>query len=492
MNYVNDKKLHSVFLTKSGNTSFAVSKGNKVLMSILNKTLKTMQTSKLSGAVSMYEDSLRKVTLANFIKDNILVVTSVFVSIFALILILILGLLKKARRAEEKAKEAQVQAENANMAKSTFLFNMSHDIRTPMNAILGFTALAEKNSDNHQLVKEYLGKIQTSGMGLLSILDKVLELSRIESGKTTLEETPQEAGKVFDACMVMMNPEIERKHHTVTATKEISYPYIYFDASRVTEIILNVLSNAIKYTGDGGTIHCALTQSPHPREGWIYQELSITDSGIGMSEEFQKHIFENFARERSTTLSGVQGTGLGMGIVKKLVDLMEGTIEIRSKIGEGSTVLIRIPMRIATFEDTQPKHSTEADQKKERLSGKRILLAEDNDLNAEIAIALLEEEGMKVDRVMDGVQCVERVERCPDEYYSMILMDIQMPVLDGYQSAIKIRGLQDRAKAGIPIIAMTANAFSEDKARAIEAGMNDHVAKPIDMDVLIATMLKYL
>ncbi len=490
-NYLDNNKLRSVFLTQPEEVSFAVNLGSTELLSILNKTLEAMQSSMLTGALSMYDNALKKVSLMDFIKDNLLVVTTIFISLFLLILIIILRLLRKAKIAEAKAREAQVQAENANAAKSTFLFNMSHDIRTPMNAILGFTTLAEKNPNDHQLVKDYLGKIQTSGQGLLSILDKVLELSRIESGKTMLEETPQEAGTAFDACLVMMNPEIEKKHHTIIATKEIQYPYIYFDTSRVTEIMLNILSNAIKYTADGGRIECVLKQSPHPDPGWVYHEFSVTDNGIGISKEFQKHIFENFTRERSSTLSGVQGTGLGMGIVKKLVDLMDGTIEIRSKLGEGSTVSVRTPMRIASFEDTQPKHSTESNAK-ERLLGKRILLAEDNDLNAEIAMELLGEEGVQVDRAIDGVHCVEKIEQCPDGYYSMILMDIQMPNLDGYQTTQKIRKLQDKAKANIPIVAMTANAFSEDKAKALDAGMNDHVAKPIDMNILIETMLKYL
>ena len=414
-----------------------------------------------------------------------------YITVLLLALFIILGLLKKARNAEAKAKEAMRQAENANAAKSNFLFNMSHDIRTPMNAILGFTTLVERNLDNPQLVKDYLYKIRVSGQGMLSILDNVLELSRIESGKIMLEETPQMSGKVFDTCVVMMNSEIENKHHTVTSEKQIQYPYVYMDATRITEIILNILSNAIKYTAEGGVIRCVLKQAPHPKEGWIYQELSVTDNGIGMSEEFQKHIFDMFSREQSSTVSGVQGTGLGLGIVKKLVDLMDGTIEVSSRLGEGSTVSVRIPMRIASLEDTRPKHSTVLSDK-ERLRGKHILLAEDNDLNAEIAIALLTEEGLKVDRAIDGVQCVEKIERCEAGYYALILMDVQMPSLDGYQATEKIRRLQDKKKANIPIIAMTANAFSEDRARALEAGMNDHVAKPIDMDLLVSTVLKYL
>ena len=388
-------------------------------------------------------------------------------------------------------KEAADRADSANKAKSTFLFNMSHDIRTPMNAILGFAELAGKNTGDPQLLTDYLNKIQISGKGLLSILDKILEISRIEAGKTVLEESPQEAGKVLESCVVMMNPEIEKKHLTVTVEKEIQNPYVYFDAARITEIILNIFSNAVKYTADGGRINCKLMQFPHPDESWIYQELSIQDNGIGMSEEFQKHVFDLFAREHSTTTSGIPGSGLGMGITKKLVDLMNGTIMINSKVGEGTAVVVRIPVRIATLEDTLPKHS-KVFAEKERLQGKHILLAEDNDLNAEIAITLLEEEGLKVDRANDGVECVKKLEYSAPGYYDLILMDIQMPSMNGYQATEKIRKLSDKKKAGIPIVAMTANAFSEDKAKAIASGMNDHVAKPIDMDILVATMLKYI
>lgn len=360
-----------------------------------------------------------------------------------------------------------------------------------MNAILGFTALAEKNPEDTEQVKAYLQKIQTSGQGMLDILDNVLELSRIEAGKTSLEETPQAIEKVFDTCMVMMSSDIEKKHHHLTTEKRILCPYVYFDSTRLTEIVLNILSNAIKYTADGGQIHCALIQSPNPKEGWVDQEISIADNGIGMSEEFQKRIFETFSRERSTTASGIQGTGLGMGIVKRLVDLMGGTIRVDSKLGEGSTITVKIPLRVASFEETQPKRATTASDKA-KLRGKRIILAEDNELNAEIAVALLEEEGLLVDRVADGVACIEKIERHEAGYYALILMDVQMPSLDGYQATEKIRNLEDREKAQIPIIAMTANAFAEDKAKALEVGMNDHVAKPIDMDVLTGTLLKYL
>ena len=488
--YLKDTKFQTVRLGNDANISFAVKRGNKTLLSILNKTLQPMQSDMLTNALSIYENSMQKVTASEFISDNKREVVIFFI-ILMIFIFVVFTLLKKSRTAEERAKEAMRVAEEANMAKSNFLFNMSHDIRTPMNAILGFAELAGKNMDHPQRLDDYLNKIQVSGKGLLLILDKVLEISRIESGKTILEETPQEGEKVLDSCMVMMNPEIEKKHLTVTVEKQIDQPYTYFDTARITEIILNILSNAIKYTADGGRIECTMSQSRHPEEGWIYQELSICDNGIGMSEEFQKHIFDLFSREHSTTSSGIPGTGLGMGITKKLVDLMYGTITVKSKVGEGTSVTVKIPVRVASYEDTQPKHSNMSAEK-EQLQGKHILLAEDNDLNAEIAMALLEEDGVQVDRAKDGVECIKKLEHSKPGYYALILMDIQMPSMNGYEATEKIRELHDRKKAEIPIIAMTANAFSEDKARAVKAGMNDHVAKPVDMDILVATMLKYI
>lgn len=488
--YLRDPKFHAVLLENDADISFAVKRENKTLLSILNKTLQPMQSDMLTNALSIYENTMQKVTTADFVNDNKSEVL-VFIAILLLFISVVFVLLKKSRMAEEKANKAMRVAEDANMAKSNFLFNMSHDIRTPMNAILGFAELAGKNMDNQQRLDDYLKKIQVSGKGLLLMLDKVLEISRIEAGKTVLEESPQECEKVLDSCMVMMNPEIEKKHLTVILEKQIQNPYTYFDAARITEIILNILSNAIKYTADGGKIDCIMSQSSHPDAGWIYQEFSIRDTGIGMSEEFQKRIFDLFARERSTTSSGIPGTGLGMGITKKLVDLMDGTITVKSKVGEGTTVTVKIPMRIASFEDTQPKHANMF-AGRERLQGKHILLAEDNDLNAEIAITLLEEEGLQIDRAKDGVECVKKLEYSKPGYYELILMDIQMPSMNGYEATEKIRKLDDKKKAKIPIIAMTANAFSEDKTRAAEVGMNDHVAKPVDMDILITTMLKYL
>lgn len=437
-------------------------------------------------------------TSYGFLKENkqaTIKIACAAVAIAALMAVCVyIGLRKQKIQENERQKmlnDAAVAAEAANKAKSTFLFNISHDIRTPMNAIIGYSELAGRNMNDAGKLSGYLVKIQVCGKKMLSLLDNVLELSRIESGKVTIEESPVKSGTVFDDCMLMIRAEADKKNQMLTYSKEILCPYIFFDTSRVTEMILNLVSNAIKYTPDGGKIHCSIKQYPHPDEGWIYQEFSVQDNGIGMSEEFQSHIYELFSRERSSTVSGVEGTGLGMGIVKNLVDLMNGTIDIKSKVGEGSTFTFKIPCRVASYEDTQPKRASSS-LDESRIKGKKILLAEDNDLNAEIATELLSEEGFEVDRAEDGVKCMELLEKAPAGHYSLILMDIQMPVLNGYDTTRKIRRMSDPEKSNIPIIAMTANAFAEDKKRALAVGMNDHIAKPIDMNVLIPTLEKYL
>lgn len=388
-------------------------------------------------------------------------------------------------------EKSAAAARAANQAKSAFLFNMSHDIRTPMNAIIGYAELADNHMAEPDKLKRYLENIRVCGKKMLSIIDNVLELARIENNETTLEESVTKADESLDSCIVMFQESLKEKKQTLTTTKEILYPYVYMDGSRVSEILLNILSNAIKYTGEGGRIACSLRQKPYEKEGWCLLEISIRDNGIGMSEEFQKHIFESFSRERTSTASGIEGTGLGMGIVKKLVDLMHGTIEIKSALGEGSEFTVSIPCRIGKKEDMEAKRG-ERHLNGEKMAGKRILLAEDNALNAEIAMELLKEEGLLIDRAENGVVCVKKLEDAPDGYYSLILMDIQMPDMNGYEATQKIRKLQDKEKAAIPIIAMTANAFAEDKKKALAVGMNDHVAKPIDMDTLIPVLEKYL
>lgn len=268
-------------------------------------------------------------------------------------------------------------------------------------------------------------------------------------------------------------------------------PYVYLDTTCITEIVLNLVSNSIKYTAEGGEIRCSVRQYENEKAGWVTQELAVQDNGIGMSEEFQAHIYETFSRERSSTTSGVEGTGLGMGIVKKLVDMLHGTIELESQVGKGSTFTVRFESRIASFEDTQPQKADD-EWSPDSLKGKRILLAEDNDLNAEIAMELLSEVGLLVDRAENGVACAEMLRKAPDDYYDLILMDVQMPVMDGYTATQKIRKFENPKKANIPIIAMTANAFAEERKRALDVGMNDHAAKPIDMNKLVPILLKYI
>lgn len=397
----------------------------------------------------------------------------------------------KDREQQMLLRKSAAAAEAANKAKSAFLFNMSHDIRTPMNAIIGYAELSRNHLHEPDKLSEYLSNIRTCGQKMLSIIDNILEIARIENNQIVLEESICNIEESFDSCIVMFNTAVQEKHQTITVHKQVANPYVYIDSSHLSEIVLNVISNAIKYTGQNGKIDCCLTQKPHEDADWCYMEISIADNGIGMSEEFQAHIFESFSREHSSTISGIEGTGLGMGIVKNLVDLMHGTIEIQSSPGKGSTFTICIPCRTALKEEAEPRKSS-SDRPQKTLAGKRILLAEDNDLNAEIAIELLSEEGLLVDRVSNGVACVEKLEKVAPDFYDLILMDIQMPVMNGYDATRKIRQLEDPFRSSIPIIAMTANAFAEDRQKALFVGMNDHVAKPVDMNVLIPVLEKHI
>ena len=459
----------------------------------------------LAGSIAMYQSSARKVTLSEFIKDNFFMVLLISSIAVAVVLLTILKLLQKARKAEAAAKKAandtqelnaklQVAVENAesaNRAKSTFLFNMSHDIRTPMNAIIGYADLASRHLDDPAKLEKYMENIQVCGQNLLMLLNNVLDLARIENDKTEIEYSVSDVEKDFRNCIAMFQNQADSKGQTLTVTAQLQHPYVYADIPHLTEVCTNLVSNAVKYTGACGTIHCDITQKPGKKEGWCDTVITVADNGIGMSQEFQKHIFEPFERERTSTVSKVEGSGIGMGIVKKLVGLMGGTVEVESKIGVGSTFTVTIPCRIASQEETQAKREIGSSDQKS-LSGTKILLAEDNDLNAEIAVELLQEEGCTVDRAKDGVECVDMLEKAADGTYQLILMDIQMPVMNGYDAAKKIRRMDDLPKADIPIIAMTANAFSEDKQAALDAGMNDHVSKPINRNILVPTIQKYL
>ena len=503
--YSKKYSFYSVPLLNPVKSCFAVNSGNRSLLSILNKTIKAMPVNMLAGALAMYKSSARKVTLSDFIKDNFFMALLVSSIAVAAILLTILKLLRKARKAEAAARKAasdtqelnaklQVaveKAESANHAKSTFLFNMSHDIRTPMNAIIGYADLASRHLDDPAKLKNYMENIQVCGQNLLILLNNVLDLARIENDKTEMEYSVSDIEKDFRNCVAMFRNQADSKGQTLMVTTQLQYPYIYADIPHLTEICTNLVSNAVKYTGAGGTIRCNVTQKPGEKEGWCDTVVTVADNGIGMSQEFQKHIFEPFERERTSTVSKVEGSGIGMGIVKKLVGLMGGTVAVESRIGVGSKFTVTIPCRIASEDETQAKRETNPSDQK-CLCGTRILLTEDNDLNAEIAVELLQEEGCTVDRAKDGVECVDMLEKAANGTYQLILMDIQMPVMNGYDAARKIRGLDDPQKANIPIIAMTANAFTEDRQVALDAGMNDHIAKPINMNVLVPTLRKYL
>ena len=394
-------------------------------------------------------------------------------------------------RQEKELREAKLKAESANHAKSSFLFNMSHDIRTPMNAIIGYAELASRHLEDTEKLDRYLEKIQVCGEELLSLLNNVLNLARIENNKIKMEYTVSNVYESFENYVTMFQQQAESKNQTLSLTEQIMYPYVYMDAPHLSEICLNIISNAIKYTNDGGTISCNVSQTASEKEDWCNLIITVTDNGIGMSEEFQKHVFEAFERERNSTFNHIEGSGIGMGITKKLVELMGGTIEVKSKQGEGSAFTVTMPCRKASEEDFLVKKNNNL-RDKNCLDGVRILLVEDNEINREIAVELLTEEGCIVETAGDGVACIDMIEKAEADYYKIVLMDIQMPIMNGYDAALIIRKLKDTKKSRLPIIAMTANAFAEDVNKALSAGMNDHVAKPINMNILVPIMMKYL
>ena len=443
MQYIDDKNFHSVFLTKMMNASFAVSKGNTTLLSILNKTLKTMQISKLTSAESMYEDSLKKVTAKEFIRDNFLIFSLVILTAFIVVLVIILGLLRKARIAEEKAKNAQQQAEQANSAKSTFLFNMSHDIRTPMNALIGYNQLMKKQLTDPKLL-DYQQKIEQAGKLLLDIINNVLDLARIESGKMQLNESYAPVDQLFEEVVGVFESQTKEKNINLKSEVCIQHSHVMCDITKIKQIFVNLISNAVKYTPSGGTVEFKLQEVPCEKEGFVAFRTEIRDNGIGMSKDFLPTLFDSFSRERNTTTSKIAGTGLGMAIVKDFIDLMGGTIEVQSELAKGTTFVVHLMHRKA---DEQYYRRTdeelESDEKESILQGKHILMAEDNELNAEIASTFLEEMGLQIDWVNDGVQCVSKVKEMPAGTYDLILMDIQMPNMDGYKATVLIRKMSD-------------------------------------------------
>ncbi len=394
---------------------------------------------------------------------------------------------------EEELEKSAREARMANEAKTRFLFNMSHDIRTPMNAIIGFADLLEKHLDDRERASDYISKIRHSSSFLLSLINYVLEMARIESGKATLKTETGDLQNLVDTLNDVFEPSIREKNLHYTCRLKAENRYVHCDKTKVREILLNVISNSIKYTPEGGDITINISEEGYDMEKNVsYYRFIIEDTGIGMSEEYLPHIFEEFTREHTSTESKVVGTGLGLPIVKSLVELMEGSIEVESKIGEGTRTTIILPFVLA---DKSQMVSEQKQQKNtkllEFLRGKHILLAEDNELNAEIAITILEEDGLVVEWVKDGIKCLEILQKMPEDYYDIILMDIQMPNMDGYQTTREIRKLTGK-RAEIPIVAMTANAFDEDKKKAYDVGMDGYISKPIDSKEVFATLEEIL
>lgn len=402
----------------------------------------------------------------------------------------------KMRRYREQIHETELEkavheAKCANEAKTRFLFNMSHDIRTPMNAIIGFADLLEKHIDEKERVRDYIGKIKSSSEFLLSLINYVLETARIESGKTRLKKEVSCASRLIESLTDVFEPEVCKKGLTYSYTKDIEHEYVMGDETKVREIFINIIGNSLKYTPAGGKITIDIREIPFDRENYIAYKIVVEDTGIGMSEDYLPHIFEEFSREHTSTESKVVGTGLGLPIVKALIDLMGGTIEIESEVGKGTKTTVMIPFEIATQEQILEEQQKEKEFVPEEIKGKRILVAEDNELNAEITLTVLKEKGLLVERAANGKECVEMLKEKPADYYDMILMDIQMPEMDGYQATEMIRNLGD-SRAAVPIVAMTANAFEEDRQKALNAGMNAHVSKPVDMNVLFRVMAKFI
>ena len=508
MIYDNRQNFKSVPLTKTMEACFAVRGGEATLLSILNKTLKTMPSDMLTSALAIYDSTADKVTFSDFVKDNLLAVF-VTVSFTALGIIgIILVLLRKARKAEAVAKLAASntqklndkleialeKAEDASLAKTRFLNNMSHDIRTPMNAILGYAQLMEDELKGKELpeTSEHLEKLQQSGKLLLSIINNVLDMARIESGRMEIDENYGRIEDVRQTLFEIFGDEAKKKNIALHYTINVEHEHILTDNTKVKEIFVNILSNAIKYTPAGGSVMIDVDELPCDEPGYMMTRTRVRDTGIGMSQDYLEKIFEAFTREQNTTKSKIAGTGLGMSIVKKYIDLLGGTIHVESELGKGTTFTVTLKHRIADESYYVEKHAETTVTGSKILEGRNILLAEDNDLNAEIAAAILERAGFHIERVEDGIQCVNRIEKMPAGTYDMILMDIQMPKMDGYKATQAIRRLPDRDKACIPIIAMTANAFEEDKREAFAAGMNGHIAKPIQVDKLLSTLAEVI
>ncbi|MDO4489281.1 MAG: transporter substrate-binding domain-containing protein [Eubacteriales bacterium] len=495
--------LRSAGVPKSCALAFAVRSTDVELLALINRGIRLMGTEEIDNSVNRYIYYDFDYSLSGFLAANI-EMTIVCAIVFVLMLILVfakyIGNMKKNERrmqkvqddlseAKDQLTDALERADFASQSKTKFLFNMSHDIRTPMNAILGFADLLEKHDDDPEKRRQYTRNIRTAGGYLLDLINEVLEMARIESGKIILNEEQGDYLSMLDAVEIVLSDACERKEHTLTKNVNISHPNLFFDFTKERTIFFNVMSNAIKYTPEGGRIDITVMELPGEDEDNVIIESIISDNGIGMTEDFLPHIFDSFSREKTATESQVIGTGLGMGIVKSYVDLMGGSINVESKLGVGTTITLRIPHRIAHDFVTE---RTNEEVSFDILKGSKVLLAEDNELNREIACEILREVGIEVRTASDGVECVSILTEEPTGTFDFVLMDIQMPNMDGLKATETIRMLGDPEKACIPIIAMTANVFDTDKSSAYAAGMDGFTGKPIQINELMAELTRVL
>ncbi|MBR4343391.1 MAG: transporter substrate-binding domain-containing protein [Lachnospiraceae bacterium] len=495
---------------KSDDRCFGVEIGNEGLLKLLNRGISVIGSDYVQNLAYRYTDELYSYSFFDVVKDHM----GVFVGIGAVIIGIVLFFLardsrRKRKEIAEKEKaraeleetnreladsrkalsEALEEAEQGSRAKTVFLNNMSHDIRTPMNAIIGFTGLASSHLDDKEQVKDYLDKITVSSQHLLELINDVLDMSRIESGKVTIDMAPVYLPGLLDDLKTIIQSNISSKGLEFTVNTEgVVHENVITDKLRLNRVLLNILSNSIKFTPDGGKISFSVSEKQLPDNDLAGFEFKVKDNGIGISKEFQKSIFEPFTREKTSTVSGIQGTGLGMAITKNIVDLMGGTIEVKSEEGKGSEFIVYIPCKLAETAASSEQNGNEVHD----FSGKRVLLAEDNDMNQLIANAILTELGFEVDIAINGKEAVDKIESNTSGYYDIVLMDIQMPVMDGYEATKAIRALGDKKKAEIPIVSVTANAFEEDKQMALKSGMNDHLAKPYDIPQITKTLAELL
>lgn len=486
--YINKYNLSVVSSGRATKMSIAVSSNSLPLFGIMDRLVTLLEQTEIQSSLAQYSAVEKTVTIDDFVRDNymtVLILLFIVIAIITTLAIISLNSEKKQRALNLELIAMKEDAEHASQSKSIFLNNMSHDIRTPMNAIIGFANLAETHINNPELLAGYIDKTKRASNYLLSLINNVLDMARIESGKTELDEEPYDFCDPENDTLILFEEMASSKNITIINKFDVQHRYVKLDKIKVRQIVVNLISNAIKYTPDGGEIFVGFEEVPCEREGYATYMATISDNGIGMTQEFAKHIFDPFSRAHNSTESKVIGTGLGMSIVKKLVDLMGGTIEVETELGKGTTFRTKISHQIVQNPDDYTKKELKEEQGAQiDHENIRILLAEDNDLNAEISITVLEELGYKVEHAEDGVACVKMLSEADPGYYSLVLMDVQMPNLNGYDATRRIRALGNPVKAGIPILAMTANAFEEDKREAINAGMNGHLAKPINVTEL--------